>query len=82
MVNGAFEALAAFFLLLHVIRLHRDKQVKGVSIVAVVFFTLWGLWNASVYYPGLEQWLSWLGGLAVVSVNALYVVMLLYYSRS
>lgn len=80
-INGAFEGLAAFFVLLHVLKLRRDKQVKGVSILAVFFFTAWGVWNATVYYPGLEQWLSWAGGIAVAGMNGVYVGMLVYYSR-
>ena len=81
-INGGFEALAAFFVLLHVLKLRHDKQVKGVSVLAVFFFTAWGVWNALVYYPALGQWMSWAGGIAVAGMNTLYVGMLIHYSRS
>ena len=49
-VNGAFELCGGFFILLSVRQLYLDKQVKGVSLSHVGFFTLWGAWNL-VYYP-------------------------------
>jgi hypothetical protein len=80
-VNGSFELLAGFFVLNHcrVLRLH--KQARGVSLVSVCFFTMWGLWNL-YYYPALNQPLSFYGGLFVVAANALYVGMMVSYRSS
>ena len=54
LVNGAFEMLGGFFILLSIIRLWRDKKVRGVSVVHVAFFWLWGVWNV-YFYPSLGQ---------------------------
>jgi hypothetical protein len=80
LVNGGFEFFAGFFVLMHCRRLHIDKLVKGVSLVATVFFTSWGIWNL-YYYPHLGQWASFYGGLAIVSANALWISMMIYYTR-
>lgn len=80
LVNGLFEILAGGFVLLHCLRLYRDKQVKGVSIASTVFFTLWGCWNLH-YYPSLGQTLSFYGGLFVVTANVIWVSMMIYYKR-
>lgn len=80
MVNAGFEAGAGVAVLLHCARLHEDKQVRGMSITAVVFFTLWGLWNI-FYYPFLGQFWSFVGGIFVTVANLFYVAMLVFYSR-
>jgi len=70
--------LAGVFVLDHCRNVLKDKMVAGVSIVAVIFFTLWGFWNL-YYYPHLDQWLSFYGGLFIVMANFLWVVLLIKY---
>ena len=41
-INGIFEFSGGLFLWLNVIRLYQHKSVKGVSLLAFSFFTLWG----------------------------------------
>lgn len=79
-VNGGFEAFAAVMVLNHCRVLKVEKLVRGVSIVSVVFFMLWGMWNL-YYYPSLAQPLSFYGGMLVVLSNIFYVGMLLGYRR-
>ena len=78
-VNGCYEFLGAPFILLSVLKLHRDKEVKGVSWIAIVFFTTWGYWNL-FYYPHLGQWVSFAGGIALVGVNTLWLCQIALYS--
>jgi hypothetical protein len=77
-INGGFELLAGFFVLNHCRVLHAHKAVRGVSMVSVAFFTLWGLWNP-FYYSALQQPLSFYGGIFVVAANALYLGMMFSY---
>lgn len=79
-VNGLFETFAGAFIFLHIRQLYKDKQVKGVSIVAAVFFASWGYWNL-FYYPHLDQWISFVGGLGVVTMNTIWCAMMIYYSH-
>ena len=64
-VNGAFEVLGGLFILNLCRIVWNDKAVAGVSIVSIIFFTGWGVWNL-FYYPTLNQWWSFYGGLVVV----------------
>jgi uncharacterized membrane protein YfcA len=80
LINGAFEAAGCFFILLHILRLLKDKKVRGISVVAFTYFTLWGFWNI-YYYPHLDQWISFAGGTAIAIVNGVYVLLILYYIR-
>jgi hypothetical protein len=80
LVNGLFELGGAFFIFGHIKKLWHDKLVRGVYWPATAFFAAWGWWNL-YYYPSLGQWLSFAGGLAIVTLNTLWTAMLLYYIR-
>ena len=80
-INATFELLAGGFVLVHCRRVMKDKQVKGVSIVATSFFALWGFWNL-YYYPSLGQWWSLWGGLSVVTANCVRVALMVRYRNS
>lgn len=79
-VNGLFELLGGLFIMLSCIKLYKDKKVRGVSVIAIIYFTLWGYWNIH-YYPHLGQWVSFAGGLCVVTVNTIWLAMMIYYIR-
>lgn len=76
--NGIYSLLGGVFVFFHCCRLFRDKKVRGVSPAAIIFFTSWGIWNL-YYYPFLNQWCSFVGGMGMVSMNFLYVVLMIYY---
>jgi hypothetical protein len=78
-VNGMFELFAAPFICLSIKKLIRDKQIHGVSWVHASFFSAWGFWNL-FYYPHLGQWFSFIGGIAVVTTNTAWVLLMLWYS--
>jgi len=78
--NGVFELCGGIFITLHCIKLYRQKMVRGTSIAAVTTFVLWGFWNL-YYYPHLNQWLSFFGGIGTVTANIVWVAMLIYYTR-
>jgi hypothetical protein len=80
LINGAFEMFGGLFVLNHCRALYKDKMVRGVSIVSTIFFLSWGLWNL-YYYPHLEQWASFYGGLVIALANVLWISMMIYYSK-
>ena len=80
LINGGFELLGGLFIALSIRRVLIDKAVAGVSWLHVSFFTFWGLWNL-FYYPHLDQWASFAGGVVIVTTNTVWVALLIYYSR-
>jgi hypothetical protein len=80
LINGLYESLGGIFILLSVVKLVKEKRVRGVSVTHAAFFTTWGFWNL-YYYAHLTQWASWLGGIGVVTTNTLWVVLMIYYMR-
>lgn len=79
MVNGLFELVGAAMLSINVYRLWKDKAVMGVSPLTTLFFTSWGLFNL-YFYPANGLMWSYYGGLAIVTVNSVWLCMLAYYT--
>ena len=79
LVNGGFELLGAPFILMSIIKLHRDKRVRGISWIHILFFSVWGCWNL-YYYPHLSQWASFIGGLFLVGMNTIWLIQIVFYS--
>ena len=80
-VNGLWEATGALFILNHCRAVFRAGRVAGVSILSTVFFTGWGIWNL-FYYPNLNQYASFVGGILIVVANILWIVLLAHYTRN
>jgi hypothetical protein len=81
LTNGSFELLGGVLLLQNCRRLLRDRVVKGIDWRITVFFQAWGIWNL-YFYPSLDQWLSFTGGLVMVVVNTAWVAMAIYFRRN
>jgi membrane protein YdbS with pleckstrin-like domain len=79
-INGLFEVLGGYFIFLHIKTLYEDKEVKGVSWAAVLFFVTWGYWNL-YYYPHLGQFISLVGGVVLAVANTIWLIMIIYYKR-
>lgn len=79
-VNGSFEVVGAIATWANVRRLIVDKRLQGVNWYSMAFFAAWGLWNL-VYYPHLNQWASFVGGVLLVSGNLVWVALALKYRR-
>ncbi len=77
-VNGMLEMAGGLFILLSIKRLHKDKVVKGVSWMHVAFFSTWGYWNL-FYYPHLDQWWSFWGGIGIVTTNTFWLLQMAWY---
>jgi len=77
-INGSFEILGAFLCWKNAYILHKEKETKGVYWPTSAFFTIWGIWNI-YYYPNLGQWLSFIGGIFLVSGNLAWTLQAIYY---
>lgn len=80
LINAGFQLLGGYAVFLHCRRLWGDKLVRGVSIPATCFFTVWGLWNL-VYFWALDQWWSVLGSMSITSMNLIYFGMMIVFWR-
>jgi len=81
LINGMFELMGSLFIWRSILLLHRQKLVRGVSFLTTGFFAVWGIWNL-YYYPNLDQWLSFTGGLSIVTANCIWVCQMAHYLRT
>ena len=77
-VNGLFEFCGGAVNWLNVAALMKDKKVRGVRILPTFLFSVWGYWNLW-YYPHLNQWVSFIGGIAIVLTNSCWALLAIYY---
>lgn len=80
-VTAAFELGGSIPIWQNVIRIRRDKCFRGVSIPYALFFSTWGLWNL-YYYPYLNQWLAFAGGILIVSANITWAGLMWKYRKN
>lgn len=79
-INGSFEMVGGLLSLLNVRTILRDKQVRGMALAPLAFFTAWGYWNG-FFYPHLDQWFSFVGSVLVAGVNSVWLALAVYYTR-
>jgi hypothetical protein len=79
-INGSFEGFGAVMASFNVGAILKQKKVVGVSLWPFFFWVGWGCWNL-FYYPHLHQVISFLGGAAVLVVNAAWLILAIYYRR-
>lgn len=76
-INGLFELVGAVAAYKNVAALYRDRSVAGIYWPNFMFYTLWGVWNI-YYYPHLSQWVSFVGGCAILSGTASWLGLYAY----
>lgn len=79
-INASFEFVGAYLTWKNYRQVVIDQGYAGIYWPACVFFTSWGLWNL-FYYPSLDQWWSFVGGLALIASNCLWLWSLWYYGK-
>lgn len=75
-INGTFELAGGLFIWMNVVQVWKDKIVRGVHWLPTAFFTTWGVWNL-YYYPHLNQWVSFAGGICIVLGNLAWVLSMI-----
>jgi len=79
-INACFEIGGFFAICLSIVKTLKDKQVKGISLWYLLFFSSWGGWNL-YYYPHLKQSASFLVGILVMIANLVWLALLIYFSH-
>jgi hypothetical protein len=80
LINGSFEVIGAILQIRNIRILLKDREVKGTSWHITGFFLIWGIWNLW-YYPALGQWISLAGGLALSTMNLIWVILAIWFAR-
>lgn len=78
LLNSLFELSGAAFVFFSIRDTLKNKSATGISIITVLFFSVWGYWNL-FYYPSLEQWLSATGAILLAITNTVWLTLVLYF---
>ncbi len=81
LVNGLFELAGSIAIWANVVRLYKDKEVKGTRWEMMIFFAAWASFNL-FYYPNIGQWWSLVGALSMCIAEWFWVVLAFWYSRA
>lgn len=73
LMNGCFEGYGAFGAWLNVIKLRKDREIKGIVWQLMIGWWAWGIFNL-FYYPHLDQWFSFSAGCVLVTGNAAWLI--------
>lgn len=80
LTNAFFEGGGAILCWLNVVRLRRDREIKGVLWPVQIFWSTWGLWNLAYYNAVGHPWSLWAGAV-LVSGNITWTAHAFYYAR-
>ena len=80
-VNSGFVSIAALFYILNLLKLIKDKEVKGISKISIAFFSLWNVWTLFFFIAVSEYWWTIGAYVAVAILNITYIALMVKYSR-
>ena len=78
LMNSIFAGLSSLFILNHCRVLYREKSVSGLSIISVMFFSVYSYWHLLFFYH-LDITFSLVSSVLTFLANVLYMIMLLHY---
>lgn len=81
LITSLFQICAIIFQLDNIVKLYRDKDIKGVSLYIFILYTIWAVWNL-YYYMILQQSLSFIIGIFTVIVNLIWISLAVYYKNN
>jgi hypothetical protein len=79
-VNSAFISIGGWLVFLNCWQLFKDKLLSGVSIISLVFYTVWGMFNA-YYYLTLGKFEPMWAEVFISVGNLCYLYMAVKYNR-
>ena len=78
-INSAFVLMAALFYVLNLLKLMKDKEIKGISKISIGFFSLWNVWTLFFFIKVSEYWWT-IGAYVLVAIlNVAYITLMIKY---
>jgi uncharacterized membrane protein YfcA len=80
-INSVFIFVASVFYALNLITLIKDKDVKGISKLSIIFFSVWNLWTLFFFVQTSEFWWTIAAYVIVAVLNVIYLFFMFKYLR-
>ncbi|MCX6159238.1 MAG: hypothetical protein NTY74_14755 [Ignavibacteriae bacterium] len=77
-INTLFQFFGSAAAMSNILKIRKDKQVKGISVWASLFFSMWGLWSL-YYYNASEHSINFYYFALLSLLNIIWLVMAFYY---
>ena len=77
-INSVFEVAGTIFYYFSIIKILKDKCVRGISMMICVFFWVWAVWNC-LYLYSLHQRFSFCWSITYAIANSAWLVLAFYY---
>lgn len=78
LINFSFQIIFTVCIWCNVLKLFKDKSVRGVSLIVSLFYCLAPIWTA-YYFFALKQDFSIISSLLMFSGNSTWLILALYY---
>jgi hypothetical protein len=80
-LNAIFELIGSLLAIMNIVKLIKDKAIRGVYWPIWAFYTAWGFWNL-YYYPSVDCWYSFLAGIIMVIANLIWLILAVRYRKN
>lgn len=77
-VTAVFQLGAVFFLCVNIFQLYKDRELKGISMFMMTFFTVWGYWGIFMFYT-LGQPFSMWTNVGIAGAYTVWLGMAIFY---
>ena len=81
LMTAAFTFGAAMFLILNIRQLLIDKEVKGVSIYTISYFTTWGYWGIFLFYKMPNMLWTVFASVVLAVTYSVWLGLAIYYKK-
>jgi hypothetical protein len=78
MINGLFPFFGSIFVIMNIMKMRKDKELKGSHWFVPLFFYCGQLWGIYFMYT-LHQWWSLSGSITMMTFNFIWYGTMLYY---
>ena len=80
LINSLFQLSAGILTWLNIIKIRKDKDTKGMSLVPLFIYCSMGYWNI-YFYHHINKPISLIAGLSITAANTIWVLHILYYRK-
>ena len=73
-ITSLFQIGAIVFLIINILQLNKDKELKGINIWMIIYFTVWSYWSIYMYVE-LDQFLSALMSIGIAVAYTIWLFL-------
>lgn len=73
-ITSLFQIGAIAFLIVNIVQLNKDRELKGVNIWMIIYFTVWAYWSIYMYVE-LDQFLSALMSIGIAVAYTIWLFL-------